>query len=339
MTANPCAVTKERNPLSAGKVIFGLLGVFSLLLILRNSDIAIDYMSRGLSLCAKTVVPSLFPFMVLAEMIVSSGAISLIPQCLQKPVQRLFRLSPDGCSALLVGLLCGFPVGARCTVLALERGGVSREEAERLLAFSNVPSSAFLISAVGGSLYGNPRFGIALYATVLLAALITGIIIGLLPKKARPNWGDLPLSVPTTPPQTPVLIFCNSIQAALRNILLVCSYVIFFSALLGTLQFLPLVQKLPEMLKALLFCIFEISGGVSHAAALKVPMQAALLTAVGVGWSGLSVHCQIISICDGYRLSMRTYFAAKLFQAILCALILAIVLAISPSLLLVGTPC
>ena len=125
----------------------------------------------------------------------------------------------------------------------------------------------------------------------------------------------------------------------LRNILLVCSYVIFFSALLGTLQFLPLVQELPEAIKALLFCTFEISGGVSHAAALKEPLQAALLTAAGVGWSGLSVHCQIISICDGYHLSMRTYFAAKLFQALLCTVTLAIVLGISPTLLLVGTPC
>ena len=339
MTANPCAVTKDRNPLSAGKIIFGLLGVFSLLLILRNSDIAIDYMSRGLSLCAKTVVPSLFPFMVLAEMIVSSGAISLIPYCLQKPLQKLFRLSPEGCSALLVGLLCGFPIGARCTVLALERGGVSREEAERLLAFSNVPSSAFLISAVGGSLYGNPRFGIALYATVLLSAIVTGIGIGRLPKKTRPDQGGISLPVHINTHQPPVLIFCNSIQAALRNILLVCSYVIFFSALLGTLQFLPLVQELPEAIKALLFCTFEISGGVSHAAALKEPLQAALLTAAGVGWSGLSVHCQIISICDGYHLSMRTYFAAKLFQALLCTVTLAIVLGISPTLLLVGTPC
>ena len=47
---------------------------FCFLLVLRNADAAVEYMGRGLTLCARTVIPSLFPFMVLSELLVSSGA-------------------------------------------------------------------------------------------------------------------------------------------------------------------------------------------------------------------------------------------------------------------------
>ncbi len=59
---------------SAGQVGFLLMSTFCFILVLRNSDAAIEYMGRGLTLCARTVIPSLFPFMVISELLVSSGA-------------------------------------------------------------------------------------------------------------------------------------------------------------------------------------------------------------------------------------------------------------------------
>ena len=121
--------------------------------------------------------------------------------------------------------------------------------------------------------------------------------------------------------------------------LLVCAYVVFFSALLGTVQFLPLVRNLPNAWKAALFCLFEISSGVSHAAASGAGVGAALLTAAAVAWSGLSVHCQILSVCDGTNLSLRTYFLAKILQALLCPLLLFALLTLFPTILIPATGC
>lgn len=327
-----------RSP-SGAKTIPGLLGIFSLLLVLRNSDLAIEYMNRGLLLCAKTVVPSLFPFMVLSEMIVSGGFGAWLLQKCSKPMQKAFRLSPDGCCAVLLGMLCGFPIGAKCAVLSWKQQAISKEEAERVLAFSNNPSSAFLISAVGGSLWGNPRFGFALYLCVILSSLLTGILFAHLPRKKEapfPLTRELPRARLTN---HPVRLFCQSIRSALESMLLVCAYVVFFSALLGTVQFLPLVQNLSNIGKAALFCIFEISSGVSHAAALGSTVSAALISAAAVAWSGLSVHCQILSVCDGTHLSLRTYFSAKILQTVLCPLLLFASLSLFPSILIPATGC
>ena len=193
---------KKQHTLTAGNAVFGVFAIFCLLLILRNSDIAIEYMSRGLLLCARTVIPSLFPFMVLSELIVSGGIGASLLRRIAAPFRRLFGLPDAGCCAVMLGMLCGFPVGAKCAVLSYEQGSLTREETERVLTFSNNPSSAFLISAVGVSLWGNRQFGIALYATVLISAVLTGILVHLLyqkgAKKKRPRVKD-PLGSRTAP--------------------------------------------------------------------------------------------------------------------------------------------
>ena len=326
----------DLEKLTPGQVCFGLFCIFSLLLILRNADIAISYMSRGLALCAKTVIPSLFPFMVISELIVSSGLGSRLLLPLSLTLQKLFRISPDGCCAVLLGMLCGFPVGARCAILSYGQGKITREEAERILCFSNNPSSAFIITAVGGSLWGNRKFGIALYLAVLIAALLTGIVIARFPQKASRAKKEIPIEPITAPAPSSAKLFCNAIRSATASILLVCSYVLFFSALVGTFHYIPGVQTLPASAKAFLFCLFELSSGVSQATALGSPMQSALLCAFACGWSGISVHCQVLSVCDAEKLSLRPYVISKLLQACITPLILAAILACFPYLLMGG---
>ena len=323
---------KQKELPSFGECAFGCFTVFCLLLILKNPDVAITYMNQGLLLCAKTVIPSLFPFMVLSELIVSGGIGNRMLRVLAAPFRRLFALPTAACRAVLLGWLCGSPIGARCTVLALSRGELTREEAERALAVSNNPSSAFLISAVGVSLWQNRRFGIALYAAVLLSAAITGILLSI-PHRKRNQRHRLPREeLFLSPPQTGAKLFSGAVRAASGNMLLVCAYVVFFSTLVGTLQLIFTSFGVSETLAAPLFCLFELSGGVSRASALGNTLHAALLCAFAAGWSGLSVHCQVLSVCDGATLSFRPYFRAKLLQSLLCTLLFFLLLHLFPSL-------
>ncbi|MBO5932035.1 MAG: hypothetical protein J6Q70_07375 [Clostridia bacterium] len=43
-----------------------------------------------------------------------------------------------------------------------------------------------------------------------------------------------------------------------------------------------------------------------------------------MGWSGLSVHCQMLSLCDEQDISLRPYLAAKLIQTAACAAIIGL---------------
>lgn len=335
-------LTKEKRKAHSVGITDGLFGVFSLFciaLILKNTEAAVEYVTRGLRLSASTVIPSLFPFMVLSELVVSSSAVEHIPRPLLAPFRRLLRLPDMGVCAVLLGLLCGFPVGARCVVSAYAAGELTKSEAERALTSASCPSSAFLVGAVGGSLWGNRRFGIALYATVVLASLLSGVLANVLQaKKANEVPSRTAFSV-TRQSKSPAALFCEAVRSSLFAILTVCAYVVFFSALMGTLELVLGRLSVSGSVGAGLSCLFELSGGVAQASALGNAYTGACLCAFEVGWSGLSVHCQMMSVCDGKGLSLRPYLLSKLFQGLFCALFFALLLALFPEILLPAEVC
>ena len=128
MTAfsHPHIPSKKLRAIGMGQILFGAFTVFCLLLLLKNSELAILYLNRGLLLCARSIVPSLFPFLVLSELFINGGFASHLPTVLTKPVERLFSLPAKGCIAVLLGLLCGFPMGAKCIVLAYRKNSKTR---------------------------------------------------------------------------------------------------------------------------------------------------------------------------------------------------------------------
>lgn len=332
MTRADPAAARHAGP-TPGQLCFGFFALFCLLLILRNPDVAIEYMTAGLRLCARTVIPSLFPFLVLSELIVSGGIGRILLRPVALPLSRLFRLPPDGCCAMLLGMFCGFPVGARAAVSAFDRGELSQDETERVICASTVPSSAFLLNAVGVSLHGSRRFGSVLLSVTLASALLIGLLMARLPAKDPPGRQPVSPPQPVHTPKSGARFFTDAIRQALVSMLTVSAYVVFFSAFCGTLTVLGNRLQLPETARAAVYCLFELSGGVSAASALTPPLASALFTAFAVGWSGLSVHCQVLSVSDGRGLRMRRYFLAKLLHGALTVAGFALVLHHVPSLL------
>ena len=81
---------------------------------------------------------------------------------------------------------------------------------------------------------------------------------------------------------------------------------------------------------ALLCGFLEMTGGISRASALTGDMGL-ILTAALAGWSGLSVHLQIMTLCGGRGLSFKPYLIAKAFQGVLCGVVTAVILRWFPS--------
>lgn len=314
--------TKERTPWGYLCLVFILL--FSLALLLRRADVAADCMRKGLSLCARAIVPSLFPFLVLSELLVASGAGERLFLPLTRPLGKILGLSRAGCSAVALGLLCGFPVGARCAILAYEKNTITRAECERAISASSIPSSAFLISTVGAMLWKDKSLGIFLYVCAIVSALLSGILIYAVQK--RKQKGEKSTYALQPPPiRFDASMFTSSVRNATVSTLLICAYVVFFSTLTGAVGLILGRFGVNETISAILSALLELSSGTVTASMLSNRYLAILLTAAAVGWSGISVHCQMLSVCEGHRLSVRPYFAAKLIQALLCPLLISAV--------------
>ncbi len=305
---------KRRGITSALRGAIPTIGVlFCMALFLRNPTLGRDAVTRGLQISARNVIPSVFPFLVFSDLLLSGGA---LPERFTKGMQSLLRLPAAGCTAILLGWVCGFPIGALGAMRGLKDGTLTTTEAERVIAISCVPSPAFLIGSVGVGLFGDRGKGIFLYTAVLLAALTVGFFSARLQKgesTAREN------SIPPIPDPFPLRL-TEAIRKSALSSLNICAFIVFFSAVSGAVEAVLTRFGANPYSGAVLSALLELSGGAASAAALDDPRAAMILCGAAAGWAGLSVHFQILSVCHGQRLRFGRYFLAKGLQGLLCAL-------------------
>ena len=324
MTANKINPQKS---VSLSAFISSFIICFAFALFFRNSEIAIEYIKKGLLLCAGTIIPSLFPFMVLSDIAVSAGLGDLLSKYLRAPMRRLFGISGEGAGALLLGILCGFPVGAKSAISLYEGGRITRTECERLIPLCSVPSMAFCVNVVGVSIFQSSRAGWLFWLSSLISSATAGILCNALTSKSTPD--SIPsASISNPPPTSRPSYLVRAVEGSTRAVLIVCGYVIFFSALMGTLSAPLDYFSVPYYLKSLICGTLELTGGVTLCKDISsIPLRIALC-ALFVGWSGFSVHFQIFSICDGKGINFKKYLLIKLIQALICTIVSCLALSV-----------
>ena len=123
--------------------------------------------SNGISYCLYTLVPSLFPFMVLSSFIIHSGISKFIGKLLQPVIQFLFYLPGSAGSVIIMSMIGGYPVGARGCMSLLEQGAITQKQAQRMLYFCVNAGPAFIISVVGSTLLQNALMGLCCFSLKL----------------------------------------------------------------------------------------------------------------------------------------------------------------------------
>ena len=217
-------------------------------------------------------------------------------------------------AALVLGLCGGYPVGARTAAELVENGALSRDEGERLLAFCNNAGPGFLLGVCGTGVFSSSRAGAALYLIHVAAALCAG----LLTCRALPPAPHGTYPHKSAKAQRFSTAFPTAVQNALTGCLNVSAFVVFFTVLARLLlHFLPeaFASSLPC---ALLLGFLELTSGV-----LALPCSRAgfLSCAALLGWGGLSVHCQTLSVLAASPLSARYYLRGKTLQSLLSLLL------------------
>ena len=312
-----------RKKKSAREAALGAAALGAAVLILLSPAEAAEYAGRGLSLCARTVIPSLFPLMVLSGYLMRAGLGTRLGRLCERPMRALFGVGGAGASAILLGALCGFPVGAQSVCALVERGELSRREGGRVLSVCNFPSPAFLLSTVGASLFGSVRAGLCAALSVWGA----GLLCGAAGRFLSPVGAETCTSAAVPPARSGASHLTEAVRAAADGMVGVCAYVVFFSALTGCLA-----ARLPAGPGVAVRCFFELTDGVCAVSALPDRRMGLILAAAAAGWSGISVHLQVASAAGG-RVPLGPYAAAKAAQAALAALLCTALTALFPSFL------
>ena len=89
-------------------------------------------------------------------------------------MRPIFNVPGEGTYAFIMGIISGYPIGAKIVAKFKEDNICSSEECERLLAFTNNSGPMFIISTVGISFLGDTKTGLLLFITHILACLSVG---------------------------------------------------------------------------------------------------------------------------------------------------------------------
>ena len=265
--------------------------------------------AKALALCAGTVIPALFPFMAVTGLLVRLGFGQWLAPYTAGLTAPLFRLPGCAGSALLLGLVGGYPIGARTAAELYVSGALTRQEAERLLTFCNNSNPVFLISVLGVGVFGSVRVGLWLWLIHVASALVTGLLFRGLGRGRR----SVPPAVSFQAPSLPGA-FVASVKDAAGAMVSVCAFVTLFYVLVSPLA------RLGGRLAAMAVGVTELF---SLTSLLTCDRTGFILAAGCAGWGGLSVLCQTAAVLDGTDLSLRPCFLGKLMQGHLSALMAA----------------
>lgn len=314
------------------------------LLIFSKSNL--PAIKSGLQLWANSVIPSLFPFFVATELLMHTNIIHHLGILLNKFMRPLFNIPGEGAFAFIMGIVSGYPVGAKIASNFRKNNICSKEECERLLSFTNNSGPLFIIGTVGILMFKNSSIGILLFITHLLACISVGIIFrfwktnssSAISKKYSLSKKETFNATKNKAIHLSNLgeILSESITSSISTILLIGGFIVIFSSVISILNatgilnhisniFIPLFNYFHidiSFIKPLISGILEITTGInsiSNITCKKLSINI-IFASFLLGFGGISILLQVLSITAKTDLSIKPYLYGKILHGLLSAI-------------------
>lgn len=279
--------------------------LFLLFLILLQSEAVAEAARASLALCARSLIPALLTPLVLSGILTAlSASVSLPGAAL---FSKIFHLPKSGFSPFLLGLLCGFPIGAKVTAELYAENAYDAKSAARIAALSANTGPAFAVAGVGAAFFKSAKIGWLLY----LIQLSSAIILGVLDAKKHPlSHVFCEDTNKTLHFSLPDILYRSSL-----SLLSITGTVVFF----GTFCALP-SAILPNSMNALLAAFLEVGNGAYLASGLTASLGVPL-AAFAISFSGISVLFQNAAHLLPQGIPLSPMIGRKLMQGAISALI------------------
>lgn len=292
-----------------------LLVIFCIFLIFRFPDTIKSGITNGLQICFYTIIPSLFPFMVISSYIVKSEIFSPVFKLFSPITKFLFRQPDFTTSVILFSMIGGFPIGLKMINEFYEKEKITENEAKRLSLFCMNAGPSFIITALGVNMFKNVKIGIIIYFSLCLSSVILGIVSRFFTDKKTKS----------PSPQRKTLVYSSlsaSVSDGLQGLLNICAWIVLFSALTECLN----VFTINKTGLAIISSLIEISNGCINSVG-KIPIP---LFSLFIGFGGLCVHCQVSGYMKMCKIRYIWFLSGRIAHGVLSAITTHIILIFSP---------
>ncbi|UOR12941.1 sporulation integral membrane protein YlbJ [Halobacillus amylolyticus] len=325
---------------------FTLLLLFFTFALILFPGAALTASLRGLDLWATKVFPSLLPFFIIAELLFGFGVVHGVGALCERFMRPLFNVPGTGGFVWVMGMVSGYPAGAKWTRDLRENGHITQIEAERLVSFSNASSPLFLIGVVAVGFFADPALGLFIAAAHYGGNLLVGLGMRFYRYREEP---------PSAKAQTKSILEAlklihytrmndersfgqllgDAVVRSVQTLLLVGGFIMLFSVLTELLKQTEAIQLfsilftlvgIQEVYQIPLTAgLFEITTGINALTDTHTPLLTQLVfVSFILGFHGLSIQAQIASVLSDTDIRFAPYFWSRIAQGTFAAILIFI---------------
>lgn len=296
------------------------ISILAIYILIFFSNDVIAGINNGINISIKTLVPSLFPFIVLSCFIVLSNSYIYIGYLFLPLTKFIFKIPSFLGSIIFISLIGGFPIGAKNIVTLYEQQKISKKTANALLSFCVNAGPSFLITGVGIKMFNSYTVGLYIFLSSTLASLILGVFMM---RINNDNYNNLNVNKNNS---NLSYAFCESVNIAVKSMTSICSYVIVFCCII------ELVNKIlfnNNILNAFIYSIIEVTYSCNFLS-YNLTGFPFLLLCFSTSFCGLSIIFQIKHILKNTDLSLKYFYILRIPHFILNYIIFITLITLTP---------
>lgn len=267
--------------------------------------------TNGLLLWFQTILPTLLPFIILSNLLIQTNCVSYISYIIKPFIQKLFHISDEACYAVLIGFLCGYPMGAKVIADLIVAGRISKDEGQYLLSFCNNTSPMFIISYIVVQHLKDETLLVGTLLILFLSPILCSFIFRLKYRIKKSYCKQTDFSQNKI--NFDFELFDHAIMNGFETITKVGGYIILFSILFTLASGLPVGWFLP---------LLEISNGIPWIMKLSSNLSITYPYVLGLtSFGGFCAIAQTNSMIQGTGLRIFPYITQKLITALVTSLL------------------
>ena len=278
--------------------------------------------TKGLLLWYKTILPTLFPFIIITSMLARTNAISIVSRYFSYPFCKILHISPVSLCAVISGFLCGYPMGAKMTADLVERKMISKEEGAYIISFCNNASPMFLIQHLLHKSF-NIYHSEVIFVTVFF---VSPILCSFIFRKLH-DYSLCEISYDVDKKSDSIWnILDYAISKGCELITKIGGYMMLFSVIIELCLLLPLKGNWWYFI--VIPCL-EMTNGIEQLLVSPFSnMQQLIFASFIVSFGGVCASFQTFSVMKNCKISKSLYIIEKLITALITSFIIFLLICI-----------
>ena len=287
-----------------------IMMIFSFICTLLYRDLVYDTISYSLHIWVRNLLPSMFPFFVISDILIEYHITSYIPLWIKRVFSFMFGITYQVVTIFFLSCFSGFPSNARMIRTMYCNGDITLDEANHALIFTHFSNPLFVISTIGVLFLHQEKYG----CIILISHYLGNFILGIITRKSNKL-----CKVHYVNKNNSHLFFgrvlVKAIKSSIDTLLLILGILtcfLLFSSFV--IQILPLNSYSGAIIKGIL----EITMGIKEIADLGIPdIYKVVISCMFISFGGISVHLQVYSQIVDTKISYHTFFVARIFHSII----------------------